>query len=219
MAFRSILLNGLTPIFLIAMATFAKAEGAIDVALITSLQGNVGLVTQQGQKPLQAFVKLKRGDMVTISDAKLQIVYFQNGRQESWQGVGRIEVLATEGRGVGLSNPGVKTLPEIMVKQIARTPAVDSQGRAGAMRLRAIATPEAIAKLDDEYRKMRMEAVRGDLNPELYLLSGLFEMREFDRIEQVLQDLQLARPGDMEVGLVITLYQKAIKNARESRAQ
>lgn len=188
------------------------------MALITSLQGNVERVTLQGPKALQSFVKLKQGDLLALRNARIQIVYFESGRQEVWQGGGRLEILGSEGRPFGLPDPEVKILPSVMVKQIARTPALDSQGRAGVMRLRSIASPEAIAKLDNTYRQMRMEAVRGDLNPELFLLSGLFEMRELARVEQVLKDLQQARPGDTEVGLVVALYQKAMKNAREARA-
>ena len=201
---------------LLATATAVKAQEGGDVALITFVQGDVALVTQQGRQPLPAFVKLKRGDLLALGKARLQLVYFASGRQEMWQGGGRVEILAGESRGFGLPNPEVKTLASMMVKQIARAPTVDSEGRVLTSRVRAIATPEAIAKLDDTYRRMRMETVRADLNPELFLLSGLFEMREVERVEQVLRDLQRARPGDMEVGLLVALYQKAIRNARES---
>lgn len=201
---------------LLVVSLSAAAQEHSDVAMITSLQGNVGIVTSQGQRPLQAFVKLKRGDTLALADARLQVVYFENGRQETWQGGGRIEVTASEGKASGLPAPETKTLPAVMVKQIARTPTLETQGRAGVVRLRAFATPEALAKLENDYRKMRMEAVRGDLSPELFLLSGLFEMRELERVEQVIRDLQLSRPGDAEVGLMAALYQKAVKNAREN---
>ncbi|CAG0992397.1 hypothetical protein RHDC4_02589 [Rhodocyclaceae bacterium] len=198
-------------------STGAISQQAIDSALITSLHGSVDLVTPQGKQPLQAFTKLKRGDLLALGRARGQLVYFESGRQEIWNGGGRLEVLGTESRAFGLANPEVKMLSVSMVRQIARTPAPDSQGRGGVVRTRAIASPEAIAKLESSYRQLRMEAVRGDLNPELYLLSGLFEMREIERVEQLLRDLQQSRPGDTEVGLVVALYQKAIKNARESR--
>lgn len=197
----------------------AISQQPIDSALITTIQGSVDLVTPQGKQPLQAFTKLKRGDLLALSRARVQLIYFENGRQEIWTGGGRLEVLGRESRTFGLANPEVKMLPVSMVKQIARTPAPDSQGRGGVVRTRAIASPEAIAKLENSYRQLRMEAVRGDLNPELYLLSGLFEMREIERVEQMLRDLQQSRPGDAEVGLVVALYQKAIRNARESRAR
>lgn len=205
--------------FLIIFASLAKGAEIVDVALITGLQGEVARVTPQGRQPLQAFVKLKRGDLLALDKARLQIVYFESGRQEVWQGGGRLEVLGTESRSFGLPNPEVKTLPSVMVKQIARTPALDSQGRAGVIRLRSIASPEAIAKLETSYRQLRMESVRGDFNPELFLLSGLFEMRELERVEQVLKDLQQAHPDNAEVGIVVALYQKAMKNAREARGK
>jgi hypothetical protein len=56
-----------------------------------------------------------------------------------------------------------------------------------------------------------------DLGPEVYLLSGLFEMRELDRVEQVLGELKQERPKNMEAALLISLYRKAVRNARESR--
>ena len=202
---------------LIIFASLARADEAVDVALITALQGEVARVTPQGRQPLQAFVKLKHGDLLALGKARLQIVYFESGRQEVWQGGGRLEVLGTESRSFGLADPAIKMLPAILVKQIARTPALDSQGRAGVIRLRTIASPEAVAKLEASYRQMRMEAVRGDLNPELFFLSGLFELRDLERVEQVLRDLQQARPGDAEVALLVALYQKAVKNAREAR--
>ena len=194
----------------------ARADEIPDVAMVTSLQGEVGRVTPQGRQLLPAFVKLKRGDLLALSNARVQIAYFGTGRQETWQGSGRLEVLDTETRAFGVADPVVKMLSGAMVKQIARTPTLDSQGRVKVVRVRAIASPDAIAKLETTYRKMRMETVRGDLNPELFLLSGLFEMRELDRVEQVIRDLQLARPGDMEIGFLASLYQKALKNTREA---
>lgn len=197
--------------------TVARADENPDVAMITGLQGGVARMTPQGRQALAAFARLKRGDVVAADNSRIQLVYFETGRQEIWQGSGRLEVLATETRPFGLPDPVVKMLSSAMVKQIARTPTPDGQGRSGAIRTRAIASPEAIAKLENAYRKMRMEAVRGDLNPELFLLSGLFEMRELERVEQVIRDLQQARPGDVEIGFLASLYQKAIKNAREAR--
>jgi hypothetical protein len=201
---------------LFALMSTARA-GTVDVAMITSLQGNVELVTAKGRQPLQSFVKLKQGDLLALAGARLQVVYFENGRQEVWQGGGRLEVHRAEGKPFGLPDAEVKVLPSILVKQLARTPALDSQGRAGAIRLRAIASPDAIAKLENSYRQLRMEAPHGDLNPELFLLSGLFEMRELDRLEQALKDLQQGRPGEADVGVITALYQKALKNARQAR--
>lgn len=187
------------------------------MAIITVAQGDISLVTPQGRLALKPFARLTRGDLLALNNARLQIVYFKGGRQESWVGAGRIEVVDGESRAFGLQNPVVKMLPAVVARQIAKTPAEDRQGRIGISRVRAMATPEAVEKLEASYRRMRMETVRGDMNPELFLLSGLFEMRELERVEQVLKDMQQARPGDVEVGFLVSLYKKAIRNVQESR--
>lgn len=189
-----------------------------EVALVTALEGRVGRVTAAGPQPMQVFVKLKQGDLLAIErGARIQMVFFDNGRQEQWSGIGRLEISRGAGKGYGLQEPQVKILPAVLVKQIAKTPSLDSQGRAGAVRLRAIATPEALEKLENDYKRLRMESVRDDLNPELFLLAGLMEMRHLDRIEQILHDLKSLRPGNMEVAVLASLYEKTLRNIRESR--
>lgn len=200
------------------LASFISAVHAQEgdpVALITFSRGQVGLVAVDGQRPLQSFVKLAAGDLMAMGkDASVQILYFQSGRLETWQGGGRLEVSREEGKPFGLPSPGVKILPVQVARQIASTPAPDGQGRSKATRLRAIATPEALARLEDTYKRLRMETVRGDINPELYLLSGLYEMREFDRVEQVLRNLQQSASGNLEVGVIVAMYQKAMRDKR-----
>lgn len=216
---KSVFLTKFGLLALLALsAGLARAQAGIDVAMVIFLQGGVSRVTAQGPQPMQPFVKLKHGDLLALQqDARLQIVYFEGGRQETWQGAGRLEITKVESKPFGLAPPSVKVLPAVMVKQIARTPALDSQGRAGMMRLRSVATAEDIAKIENNYKRMRMEADRNDLNPELYLLSAMFEVRELERVEQALADLQRTRPGSQEVGLLSALYQKALRNAREAK--
>lgn len=194
----------------------SHAAGA-EVALITSLDGQVSLVSASGRQPVQAFVKLKQGDMLALDGGShVQVVFFESKRQESWGGGGRLEISADQGKGWGLPEPQVKILPAVLVKQISKTPALDSQGRAGAVRLRAIATTEALAKLDEDYKRMRMETVRDDLNPEMFLFASLLEMRQYDRLEQAMSDLKTSHPGNTEAGVLVSLYQKTLKNMRES---
>jgi len=199
-------------------AAFAQAAyPGGDAALVTALDGTVHRLSTAGREPVQAFVKLKPGDKLALEgNARIQLVFFESRRQESWNGSGSLEIAAVEGKSRDLAPPQVKTLPAILVKQIAKTPALDSQGRAGVVRLRAIPTPEALAKLDQNYRQLRQETDKDDLNPELFLLVGLLEMRQLDRIEQVLADLQAMHPGNLEAKVLVALYQKTLKNLRES---
>ena len=79
-------------------------------------------------------------------------------------------------------------------------------------------TPDALGRLDETYRKLRAGRTDpDDLGPEIYLLSGLFELRELDRVERLMAELQQERRGNPEAGLLVALYRKAVRNAREAR--
>ena len=191
---------------------------AAEVALVMSVHGRVMRLAESPPLPVEAFVKLKHGDRLDLEKgSRLQVLYFDNGRQEIWSGPGRLEMTLNEGKPTGLSAPELKSLPLVMASQIARTPTPDSQGRGGPTRLRAVASQDAMTRLEDTYQELRGRAGRDDLGPEMYLLSGLYEMRELDRVERVLGDLQQERPKDPEAALLISLYRKAVRNARESR--
>jgi hypothetical protein len=190
---------------------------AAEVAMVMSVRGNVMRLVGPTPVPVESFVKLKDGDRLTLEkDSRLQVLYFDNGRQETWSGPGRLELTTRESKSSGLAAPEVKSIPMVMAKQLARTPALDSQGRGGVTRLRSVPAQDALARLEDSYQNLRSRAAPDDLGPEAYLLSGLFEMRELDRVERVLGDLHQERPKNPEAGLLIALYRKAIKNVRES---
>lgn len=204
-------------VILLLVAGTAFAAG--DTALVTAVEGNVTKVAPGSPAPLKAFAKLKHGDLLNLDKAaRLQVVYFDNGRQETWSGGGRLEITKVGGVPAGLAEPQVRTLPPLMVKQIAKTPALDSQGRAGMMRLRAVGATQDSAKVDENYRRMRQEAAPEDLNPELYLLSSLLELRDFDRLQQALADLQKNRPGDRQAAALVALYDDALRAARQEAA-
>lgn len=196
---------------------FSQAQAA-EVALVMSVQGKISRLDGVTALPLEAFVKLKSGDRLKLEKAsRLQLVYFNTGRQETWSGSGNLIMAVKESRAEGLPAPKIKTLPLVMVKQLARTPALDSQGRGGVTRLRSIATEDAMAKLDATYRELKSSADGDDLAPEMYLLSGLYEMRQLDRVEAILGEIRQDRPKNLEAALLISLYKKAVRNAREAK--
>jgi len=214
MSFQKLVLVPLFLLFSVAM-TAGAAETHVSV-LVTAVKGQVFRLVPNAKEPVSAFSKLKTGDLLElIGDAQVQLVFFGSQRQELWSGNGKLEIESQQGKGTGLPQPQVKTLPEMLVRQIAKTPSIDSQGRAGVVRLRSIPTPEALTKLEEDYRRLRMEAARDDLNPELFLLAGLLEMRELNRVEQTLKDMQATRPNNMEVKVLVSLYRKTLQNLRE----
>lgn len=189
---------------------------AAEVALVMSVQGRVVRLADAAPVPVEAFVKLKEGDRLSLErDTRLQVVYFENGRQETWSGPGRLEMTANEGKASGLPAAEVKTLPLVMARQLARTPALDSQGRGGVTRLRALQTSDAVARLESSYQELRAQAAADDLGPEGYLLAGLLDMRQLDRIEKTLDRLQQERPQSDQAAALVSLYRKVVKQARE----
>lgn len=205
--------------FCVSLALFSfNPVWAADVALVMSVQGKVMRSPEFAPAAVEIFAKLADGERLILDkDARLQLVYFENGRLETWAGPGRLEIGGREARASGQAALETKSLPLVMARQLAHTPAVDSQGRVRAPRLRAVQAQDALLKLEDTYHELRSRAAPDDLGPEMYLLSGLYEMRELERVERVLGDLQQDRRKNPEAALLISLYRKAVKNARESR--
>jgi hypothetical protein len=124
-------------------------------AMVTAIEGKVERI-KGGRTPLEAFERVEAGELLALDKARLTLVFFLTGRQENWQGSGRLELGPGEGKGFGLPAPETKALAPFLVKQISRTPTLLAHGRAGVTRLRAIATPEAIAKVEESYKRLRM---------------------------------------------------------------
>lgn len=192
----------------LSVLIFLGAEAValpMDVGMLTQLQGNVTLSGGSG-KAVPAFTKVRAGDKLTLSQgARLQVVYFDGGRQETWQGDGQLEVGATESKSATLK-PEVKQLPAILVKQLVRTPSPDVKNRTGMILLRSIAAPEKIKALEDNYAAMRKEITATDFSPELYLLSGLFEFKEYQKIREALADLSARQPGNPDAKAIVEHY-------------
>ena len=204
-----------TSILLLTTALPAVAQQG---AIITVLQGRV-MVEQEAPvpQPAIALARLRPGDKLRLdADAVLQLVYFQNARQESWRGAARLEVGEEESRAIGSSaQPTVKQLPQMLVRQLVKTPTAESSGKVGAVRLRSIVPPDAAQKLDDNYALLRREADASDRTPELYLLAGLFELKNYGRIEANLKQWQDAAPKDAVLAAMAEHYRGAIRAAAQ----
>lgn len=209
---------GFRDICLSLLLLFCAQAWAADVALVMSVQGKVLRHDGANTVPLEAFVKLGEGDRLSLEKgAQLRVAYFENGRHETWAGPVGFELASHGGQPLGMAAPEVKTLPLPVARQLARTPATDREGRKAPARTRAVQAPDAMARLEATYQEQRSRAGADDLEPETYLLSGLFELRELDRIEKLLGELKQERPRSPEAALLISLYRKAVRNAREAR--
>lgn len=191
---------------------------AAEVALVMAVQGKVLRQASPAPQAVETFVKLNDGDRLNLTQgSKLQVVFFESGRQETWSGPGRLDLTQREGKGSGMGAPEIRQQPLVLTRQLARTPSLDAQGRGGVTRLRAIQTPDALNQLETTYQDLRVKSEPSDLGPEMYLLSGLLDMREFDRVEKLLGSLERDWPKSAESAQLISLYRKALGTAREGR--
>ena len=201
------------------LALISLNAAAAEVGLVTAVSGNIKLQEEKATAhELRPFVKLREGDLLMLEGtSRLQMVYFEGGRQETWQGVGALEV----GNGSSMALSGslqtdVKTLPAILVKQLSKTPSPDGNIKAGMVRLRSIPPYDRLETVEKDYAEMRKLAEASDRNPELYLLASYFELREFDRLEALLRNLNEKTPGDPGLVALNALYSRAITEAKSA---
>lgn len=198
---------------------FMAGAYAADVGIVTALSGTVQLHEgQQAGKDIQSFIKLRRGDKLTLqNDATVKLVFFDDGLQETWHGAGEIQIGASSGH-LLKGNPAKeqKTLPAILVKQLTKTPSPE-RGRAGMVRMRAISAPEVdVNVLESTYADMRSNLPAQDMTAELFLLAGYYELRAFDKIEQHLEKLKQSGPQDAALARLESLYAQAIALAKSN---
>lgn len=200
-------------VLVIFMLVSLTSWAASDAVLVTGVEGAVMLEGGgAGKVPLKSFVRLGEGDRLTLAaNAKASLVYLGYGRQEHWKGPGSLIVGEAESKPAdGKPEVSVRQLPPEVSIHLYRTPTTAGEGRTGAVRFRNTST----AKLESDVAALRKEVSAGDLTPDVYLLAGLFGMKEYDRIETELKRLLRARPKDADVLALHDLYSKAIAKAR-----
>ena len=159
-----------------------------DAGMITQISGDVSITAEGGKRAAVPFLKIATGDKLLLGNgARVQMVYFGNGRQEIWSGSGQVEVGSLDSKSA--LKPEVKQLPPLVVNQLAKTPAAGQQGKTGMVRVRSLANPDAAAHLDKQYHELKSGAAADDTTPEVFLLSGLIEIKEFTRAKEVLSGL------------------------------
>lgn len=183
----------LLPVFLLAPGVVLA-----DVAMLTQVSGEVTVSAREGRRPAVPFLKISAGEKLNLGrDARVQMVYFGNGRQEVWKGAGEVEVGSLEGRSAALK-PETTQLPPLVINQLAKTPAAGQQGRTGMVMLRSLGDPDAGDHLDKQYAELRKSSAPDDTTPEVFLLSGLLDLKEYARAIKLLGELrnkQLTQPA------------------------
>ncbi|WP_027467935.1 hypothetical protein [Deefgea rivuli] len=160
---------------------------ATDIALITQVQGDVRLIKAQGdaQKALP-LLKLSIDDRLVLNKAaQIQIVVFSQNQQETWRGAGEVQITEHGGASSNLK-PERYALPAIVSRQLAKIPATGDTTRSGMVVIRALPNPEKRRQLETEYQALNPN----DLTAQIYYLTGLIELNDMERAEEVLSALK-----------------------------
>ena len=193
-----------------AQAGFALT---LDVGMLTQMDGKVEIVTaKEGKHPATAFLKVALGDKLVLGrDARVQIVYFETSRQEVWKGAGEVEIGNGEGRSSSLQ-PETRKLPPLVARQLAKTPVSGQHGKSGMVTVRSLSS-DTVESLEKQYQEFRGAAADGDTTPEVFLLTGLLEMKEFEQARTVLDRLRARLSKTPELAAVISHFDPLIKKA------
>lgn len=188
-----------------------------DSVLVTSLQGEVTLEAAGiGKAPLEPFVRLRDGDRLGLGNGgKVSLVYVGKARLEAWQGAGTIIVGESESRAAGgKPQVQVRSIPPEAARQMNKTPSTAPDGRVGMMRMRGIPPQDSVSRLETEYRQLRDQLSADDMLPEVMLLAGLFDLRQYDRIEVELTRISASYQGNPALPALQSHYTKALAQAR-----
>jgi hypothetical protein len=148
----------------------------------------------------------------------VQLIYFESGRQETWKGAGQVEVGASAGSSATLQ-PEVKQLPQMLVRQLLKTPSADVKSRAGMILLRSMPSPDKEREIEEGYVRLRAESETEDITPELYYLAGYFELRDFDKVKQKLTEISERQPDSPAVRAAVQHYIKMMEFAKSRTAK
>jgi len=201
-----------TALFVVALLSMAGAASA-QVAMLTQVAGDVKVSAKEGARAAVPFLKVSEGDKLTLTaNARVQMVYLASGRQEIWKGAGPVDVGAQEGKSASLKAE-TSQVPAIILKQLAKTPAVGQHGKTGMVMLRSLDDLAASDQLDEDYKQFRAAAPAGDVTPEVFLLSGLIDMGDFAKATKVLEDLKTRHSAEPAYTPVIEHFSGLVADA------
>ncbi len=208
-------------VILLTEGSAAKAQSLPpDVGIVTQLSGEATYWNESYQKThekAEVFMKIRRGDYFKIAaGGRIQLVYFENGRQETWKGsasftVGDVQSRVEKGREIPgqpevviLSNEasqGMRRIPVLLRRaRLSRSGGgVMVRGGSGVSSKLVAPTKEEraeIAMAKETYQKLRKQAKADDITPELTLLGVLADYEQHEEMEKVIKDAMKIQPDN-----------------------
>lgn len=187
------------------------------VAMLTQVSGDVKVAGKGGARDAVAFLKVNEGDTLTLAGTgRVQMVYLEGGRQEIWKGAGQVTVGKQDGRSTALK-PETSQLPPLILRQLTKTPAAGQTGKTGMVMLRSLDDLEAMDRLEQDYEKFRAAAAPDDPTPEVFLLTGWLETKEFDKARKKLEELRAKQATMPSFAPVVEHFSRLITEASAAR--
>jgi len=185
----------------------------LEVGMLTQVAGDVSIATSSGGKhPGIAFLKVAVGDKLTLGkDTRVQIVYFDTSHQELWKGPGQVEINAGEGHSQTLKAE-VKKLPPLVARQLIKTPASGQHGATGMVTVRSLSS-DTIESLEKQYQEFKTTAAADDTTPEVFLMTGLLEMKEYEQATSVLNGFRAKLSANPALAAVVDHFDPLVKQA------
>jgi hypothetical protein len=208
-------------LFFLMMLGYTQQVAAlsVDVGMITRAEGKVEHVPVRGAKQAAtSFIKVGLGDKLILGkDARIQLVYFETSRQESWQGNGEIEIANGEGKSTSLQAE-VRKLPPLVARQLVKTPLSGQHGATGMVTVRSLSS-DTVESLEKQYEEFRASSPLEDATPEVFLMTGLIEMKEFEQADARLKELSKKLPAQPALAPVIENFEPLIKQGLETAVE
>jgi hypothetical protein len=195
-------------IWLFLAVTLSSSALALepDAGMLTQVSGSVDIANVLAKRPAVAFGKVAEGDKLLLDkDGFVRLVYFRNGRQETWRGAGQVTISDNEGKSDTVKAE-VKQLPAMVFEQLTRVPAAGAQGKVGMVRLRSIPSKDKIAQIESRFADLKKSLPADDATPEIYLVAGLIDAQAYDRARSVLQELKTRETSEPHLAAVVAHF-------------
>ena len=197
---------------------------SVDVGLVQQVAGDVTYVSSTGSGKAQAFMKLRQGDRFTLpAAAQMQVVYFQNGRQETWRGPASFSAGGERSDAVLGTIQEVHNLPVGVPQKIQKIPDLIQMAKLGGITVRSAAprpqrsSTEQLAELEAAratYAQLRQQLAADDITPELYLYAVMQDQLLYNEMKTVVDEMLRRQPASVEAAQLAEWVKARIEPTR-----
>jgi hypothetical protein len=198
----------------VLLACSLTSVASAQVAMLTQVSGDVRVAGSEGSRAAVPFLKVNSGDTLTLgANARVQMVYLASGRQEVWTGAGPVQVATQQGSSRTLT-PQTSQVPALVIRQLEKTPAVGQHGKTGMVMLRSMDNLEALDTLEKDYKEFRAKAATDDTTPEVFYLTGLLDLQDYEQAKKVLDEVKAKQQAQPAYGPVVEHFGRLLAEAQ-----